>query len=130
MRNELIDLMTAYLMGWKTARDCAEWFASIDWDDSSLDPQITNVVGRMELLTTEFLEGLRPEAELWQEAAILVARETDSLYSEFTPERDLTIVTLASSSNDSPNRPLEVIVSEGGAEVSQSWSISPQLVPG
>ena len=80
MRTELIDFLTAYLMGWKTVRDCAEWLAGIDWDDSTLGPQITDVAGRMELLVTEVLEGLRPEAEFWQEAAKFVESETNSLY--------------------------------------------------
>jgi len=117
---ELVELSTAYLMGWKTIRGCAEWLASIDWSDPSLDPKSASVAGRLELLATEVLEGLRPEAEFWQDAAEFVARETNSLYSKavFTSEPHI-----AYSSNDSTNRLPELTVPAVGA--SQSWSISP-----
>jgi len=100
MRTELVDLSTAYLMGWKTIYDCAEWLVGIDWDDPGLDPETLNLAGRLELLATEVLEGLRPEAEFWQEAAEFVSRETDSLYSQ----QEFITVPVAISSNDSTER--------------------------
>lgn len=120
MRRELIDLSTAYLMGWKTLRDCAEWLAGIDWNDLNLEPETLDVVGSMELLATEVMEGLRPEAEFWQEAANFVERETNSIY---TRQVLITESNVANSFSDAPNRLLELTVMEPG--VSQSWSISP-----
>lgn len=89
-----------------------------------LKPETLDVVGRMELLATEVMEGLRPEAEFWQEATEFVARETNSLYVR----QVFPVVKVADSSNDSTTRPPEIIAT--GVVVSQSWSISPQLVPG
>ena len=82
MRTELMDLLTAYLSGWKTIRDCAEWLASLSWDDPSLDQETGNLAGRLELLATEEPEGLRPEADFWQDAAELIVRETGPLLED------------------------------------------------
>ena len=123
MRTELANLSTAYLMGWKTIRDCAEWLAGIDWDDPSLDSESLNFVGRLELLATEVLEGLRPESDFWQESAEFVARETNLLYSQPPLVSNFTV---ASSSSTSTARIPEFIGL--GVGVSQSWSISPLLV--
>ena len=125
MNTEFADVLTAYLMGWKSIRDCAEWISGIDWDDPSIDAKTRDPIARMELLSTEVMEGLRPEAEFWKEAAEFVARETGSLYSQPVLGQELTI---ADSSNNSTNWP--IIPSGAGVEVSLSWSISPQLVSG
>jgi hypothetical protein len=120
MQTELVNLSTAYLMGWKTIQDYAEWLAGIEWDDPNLDPEILNFVGRMELLATEILEGLRPEAEFWQEVAEFVARETGSVYSQQTLT---TAFAVSNSSTDIPIRSPELMVLAVGG--SQSWNISP-----
>lgn len=96
MRTELINLLTAYLMGWKSIRDCAEWLAGIDWDNSNLDSATVDLIGNIELLVTEVLEGMRPEAEFWQEAAKIVANETNSWYNQPT----IIISPVVASSND------------------------------
>lgn len=122
MRREFADILTAYLMGWKNIRDCAEWLSGIDWD-SSLSQEIKKSAGRMELLITEILEGLRPEVEFWQEAAKFVAKESDSLYSQPLSIPELTV---ADSSNDRNSLMVEITVGVGPAVgESQSWSISP-----
>ena len=123
IRTEFINLLTAYLMGWKSIRDCAEWLAGIDWESPDLDAESQNLVGRVELLVTEVLEGLRPELELWQEAANSVANESGPLYSQpmYMPE-----TTVIVSSNDKTGPIVEVIVqAEPVVEESQSWNISP-----
>jgi hypothetical protein len=76
MYNDIITLLTAYLMGWKSMAECAEWLAGIDWNDEMIDEQSANLADSIVLLTTEILEGLRPESELWGEASKLVAEET------------------------------------------------------
>jgi len=68
-------------MGWKNVRDCAEWLSGIDWN-IGLDQEDQNLAGRMELLVTEVLEGLRPEAEFWQEASQFVTSESGLLYGQ------------------------------------------------
>lgn len=127
MRNELTDILKAYLSGWKTVRDIAEWLSGIEWD-STVDSEIQQFVGCVELLTTEVLEGLRPEAEFWQEAAKLVEEESGLLYiqpvSMFEP-------IIAESSNSRSFQPIGITIGEGvAAEESLSWSISPLPVSG
>lgn len=124
MRTDLIDLSTAYLLGWKTLYDFAEWLAGIDWDDPGLDPESLKLAGRLELLATEVAEGLRPEAEFWQQVAEFVASETNFMYET---QALLTGSMQINSSNDITDRPLELTPMPG--EASQSWSISPLLEP-
>ncbi|MFO7996183.1 MAG: hypothetical protein R6U93_03415 [Dehalococcoidia bacterium] len=125
MQRELADLLTAYLMGWKNVRDCAEWLSGIDWDTNP-DRRTRQLVGGIELLTTEVLEGLRPEAEFWQEAAKFVASETGLIYGQ-----PLSMMELqrADSSNNRNSPTVEITVGAGAVVAeSQSWSISPLLV--
>jgi hypothetical protein len=79
MRGELRDLLTAYLAGWKSIIDCAEWLASLRWDDPGLDAQTRAVAGSLELVATEVMEGIRPESDFWREAADYVAGEKGSI---------------------------------------------------
>lgn len=123
IRKELTDILTAYLIGWKNIRDCAEWLSSIDWN-GNVDLESQDLLGRMELLTTEVIEGLRPEADFWTEVAEFVARESDLLFNQPTSGPSLTITN---SCNDTINPPIELIVE--GVEESPSWSISPVPEP-
>lgn len=122
MRRELANILTAYLMGWKSIRDCAEWLSSVDWN-SFIDLQTQKFIGSMELLITEVLEGLRPEVEFWQEAATFVAGESGILFSQ---PMSMAEIKINGSSNNSSNPFIEISVGVG-ADVgeSQSWSISP-----
>ena len=127
IRTEFINLLTAYLMGWKSIRDCAEWLAGIDWESPDLDAESQNLVGRIELLVTEVLEGLRPEVELWQEAANSVANESGFLYGKPMSMPETAVIV---SSNDRANPIVELIVQvEPAVKESQSWNISPLLAP-
>ena len=118
MRRQIIDLLTAYLMGWKTVRDCAEWIAGVDWNNDNLDEQTATLVGDIELLTTEVSEGLRPEAEFLAEASRLVAQETGSVYF-LQPLQEGFIVSSSNENNEYPG------IMEPEVAGSQSWSISP-----
>jgi hypothetical protein len=122
MRKDITDLLTAYLMGWKTARDCAEWIAGVDWNDASLDGGTKELVGKIELLVTEVLEGLRPEAELWAEASKLVAQETGSVYCQLSSTEDFIVTSSSNENNVFPGIMVPEVVG------SQSWNISPLLV--
>lgn len=126
MRRELADMLTSYLMGWKNVRDCAEWLSGIDWD-TNLDQRTRRLVGGMELLTTEVLEGLRSETEFWQEAAKFVASETGLIYNQPFSMMGLQV---AYSSNDRVSPIVEITVMGPAVEESPSWSISPLLVSG
>lgn len=135
MRRQLVDLLAAYLMGWKALHDLAEWLAGIDWNDPNLDLETRQLIGRFELLATEVLEGQRLEAEFWPEAVQLVAAETNSIYSRYgSPFAEASITR---SSNDVTFRPPTLVfpirpstsVVELKAEELPSWSISPRLVP-
>ena len=125
MRRELADLLTSYLMGWKNVRDCAEWLSGIDWD-TELDQATRKLIGSIELLITEVLEGLRAESEFWQEAAKIVANESGLLYVEPLSMMELQVTD---SSNDRTGPIVEITVGvESAVAGSRSWSISPQLV--
>jgi len=126
MRRQIVDLLTAYLMGWKTVRDCAEWIAGIDWNDAGLDEATKALVGEIELLVTEVLESLRPEAEFWVEASKLVAQETNSVYFR---QASTTDTVIASSSNENSVFPLAPEIKVPEVAGSQSWNISPLPVP-
>ena len=97
MNTELIDLLVAYLKGWKTISDCAEWLAGVVWDDPDLAPETRNLLGRLELIVTEVAEELRPEAEFSQEAAAIVA---PTLILAIDDRRDLSEFSLSSSNAD------------------------------
>ena len=124
MNKEFLDLLTAYLSGWKTVFDCDEWLAGIDWDDPKLSTENRSILGRLELLATEVAEGLRQEIEFSQEASAIIADATDLLY---VPQPPLTDLKTVDSSNDSMVRPEFIVILEAAA---QSWSISPRLVFG
>ena len=103
MTRDLIDLSTAYLLGWKTIYDCAEWLAGIDWDNPDLDPENLKSASLLELLATEVAEGLRLEDDFRQEASRFVASRTNFLYVRQDP---LTESRAANSSNDLTTWPL------------------------
>jgi hypothetical protein len=122
MRAELLNLAKAYLMGWKSVRDCAEWLSSVDWNDPNLDEQSQKAIGLLELLVTEVLEGRRSEADLRQEASTLVARETDSLYLPPIVRQEF-IDAVSSITTGQSSGLIEFQVVE--AAEPQPWSISP-----
>ena len=85
MKNELRKLLSAYLKGRKSLRDVAAWLATVDWDASEVSGELRAAIGRVELLTTEALGGLRGEDELRGEAASLVGMKTGSLIAAASP---------------------------------------------
>lgn len=122
MKRELVDLLKAYLMGWKTVFDCAKWLAGVDWSDPDQDADTMNEIGLMELLATEVLEGLRPETDFRQEAVALVQRESKVIY--VLP--DIAVDSPVSSAANEVIEPFGVMASE--AREPQPWNISPQPV--
>lgn len=66
---ELSDLLSAYLMGWKTLKDCAEWLSGIDWNQVGGDSELAATLGHLDLLCTEASEGLRPESDFERKAS-------------------------------------------------------------
>lgn len=114
---EFLDLLAAYLAGWRSLVDCEEWLASLDW--SELDSGMRGAAGQFELLATEVAEGLRREEEFRTEAALRVDRAKGVLYIT-TPKP----VSIASSSNDPVVR--QTFIRQDAAL--PSWSISLQGV--
>lgn len=123
MRSELIDLLAAYLSGWKTIFDCAEWLAGVKWEDLSGDPDAKEIYGELELLVTEVAEGLRAETEFSDAASDLVARVTDSRY---------LIGTAVSGPSTADSSSAEVVLTPEflvrRVVGQRSWNISPRLV--
>ena len=119
MRTEVGNLLTAYLSGWKTLGDCVEWLAGVDWDDPMLDAESRDLLGGLELLSTEIVEGFRTEDEFKQEAFQIVANATGMLYVGPT---SVTGFRTASSSTDDVPGVVELTVTL--AEGLPSWNIS------
>ena len=64
MREELVVMLGKYLQGQITLGECYGWISGVSWDDELADdPDLKTALGRFELLSIEFLEGLRPESE-------------------------------------------------------------------
>ena len=82
MYQELLNLLTSYLYGWKPLIDCYEWVSSVSWDEPEVqnNPEFREMLGRMELLTTEIIEGLRPVDEFEQEAKNIIALKTGTAF--------------------------------------------------
>jgi hypothetical protein len=78
MKKQFIDILSSYLYGWKTLRDCAEWLAGINWDDLELDSETLDLIGTSELILTEVIEGLRSESEFFNLAKDFVSKNTDT----------------------------------------------------
>lgn len=123
MRSGLIDILTAYLAGWKTMFDCAEWLSGVAWEELGRDPGMKNVLGELELLVTEVAEGLRAETAFSDAASDLVARVTGSRYVIGTAVSSPSVAD--SSSADVVLTPEFLVSSVVGQ---RSWSISPRLV--
>ena len=81
MRKELIDLLILYLQDIATLSDCYAWFSSVSWDDPEVhdDPELRRILGCLELLTMEAVEGMRPESEFRNAASSFVVGETGSV---------------------------------------------------
>lgn len=122
LKQELTDVLTAYLADWKTLLDCYMWLASVDWDDPTLDPNCQEVLGLFELLSTEVLEGFRDEIEFAQEASDFVASATGSRYA--VQELRATVSTFASSSDSNVRSLMPMVEAQGEL----SWNISPLTV--
>jgi hypothetical protein len=73
IERELSNLLSSYLLGWKSLIDFAEWLASIDWEVMDLDSQLATILGELDLLCTEVREGLRPESNFVSKVSDLVA---------------------------------------------------------
>lgn len=93
MRQEVLDLLTSYLAGWKTLQECAEWIAGVDWSQPGMDMESRQMISAVELVVTEVLEGLRPESELYKEASEIVARGGGSMFAQVGDPTPVTIVS-------------------------------------
>lgn len=121
MRTELINIATEYSMGWKTIADVSAWLASINWDEGQLDDEMQELLGSMELLVTEVLEGLRSEADFSDHVATLLINLTS-----FVANRNLNTTYISSSNSARQEYGVTFQLTKG----SQSWSISPLPVSG
>lgn len=125
MKRELTDLLIAYLAGWKTVLDINEWLAGVDWNDPAIGPENQGILGNLELLATEVIEGLRGEFEFASEVAKLVAESTNIVYGiQFT----LLHNKCADSSNDSIVLGPDINVLQ--EQRKPVWNISPRPVLG
>ncbi|GEM_PF-3411470 len=67
--NELETKLKSYIAGIVGISDLSEWLASIDWtSERQLPDADREMLGTVEVLVTEIIEGLRPESELDAEA--------------------------------------------------------------
>jgi hypothetical protein len=73
LEEQLSNLLSSYLLGRKTLRDCAEWLSGIDWEQVGTDSPLAASLGELDLLCTEASEGLRAESDLERKASEVVA---------------------------------------------------------
>jgi hypothetical protein len=52
LMNELLPVLQGYLKSSKNLRDCAEWLASVDWDDPELAEHEKKAIGLFWLQTS------------------------------------------------------------------------------
>ncbi|MDE2780512.1 MAG: hypothetical protein OXI91_12690 [Chloroflexota bacterium] len=74
--NELLRLLQDYLTSSISLAECAEWLASVDWDDPELTEDEQDAYGMFELLVTEVAEEMRDEAELRTEVQRFLSERT------------------------------------------------------
>lgn len=109
--DDLLQMLQAYVMESKGLGECAEWLASVDWDDPDLTPEQKEDLGLFELLVTEIAEGLREEQEFWEAASEYVGARTDSVYARQTFPKMPVIAGTA----DTSSLPLAGVASEAPA---------------
>ena len=82
LRKELVNILTSYLSNWDTLHDLYYWISGVSSDDPALasDRDLDETMGLLELLSTEVIEGLRPEIELIEAASAFVAAEMSRSY--------------------------------------------------
>ncbi len=112
MREELVVMLGEYLQGQITPGECYGWISGVSWDDElDNDPDLKTALGRLELLSIEFLEGLRPESEFRLAAREFVGEvlwiDIDEDLSGTAPEK----VAVSTTQEDAAQDP----VSEGVA---------------
>ena len=94
MKDELADILRAYLSGSKTMDDCYMWLSGVDWSGPGPAPEIRQILGSLELLAIEAYEGIRDESEFHEEVANFVAQATGSAAA---PESRLAVASSTSS---------------------------------
>ena len=82
LRKELVDIVTSYLSNWDTLNDLYYWISGVSSDDPALvvDQSLNETMGLLELLSTEIIEGLRPEIELIEAASAFLTVEMRRSY--------------------------------------------------
>jgi len=124
LQNSLANLLSSYLLGQKSFLECTEWFSTIDWGSIDITSKVAQMLGKLQLISTEVSEGIRLESEFQQvasEAATDIAGTACIRY--WIPRLEGLMVSSSSNDNihNSTFMPME------NREL-QSWSISPQVV--
>ena len=98
LRKELVDILISYLSNWDTLSDLYYWISGVSSDDPALvaDRGLDETMGLLELLSTEIIEGLRPEIELIEAASAFVAAEMSRSYVFW----DLPTIRVSTRSNN------------------------------
>ncbi|MDO8491984.1 MAG: hypothetical protein Q7T04_08240 [Dehalococcoidia bacterium] len=120
LEREFSDLLNAYLLGWKTLTDLREWLSSVNWEEIDVESQLAATLGELDLLCTEALEGMRPEADFERRVSDLVAataiRQTGSCLTLSVARPEIMISSSSSTAGFE-------------APVLSFWSRSPQEAP-
>lgn len=93
MNTELLDLAISYLTGEKSVKGFSEWLSGINWTNSDLDDESLRFAELADLLTTEVLEGLRFESDLWEAASKFVESRTTNLDEILSTSNSLEIIS-------------------------------------
>ena len=82
IKEELVDFLQSYLLDDVQLADVNDWLSGILWDDQEVlgDQGLMKILGSLELLALEALEGLRLEQELIDAATQVVWDSTGFRY--------------------------------------------------
>lgn len=123
IKSELLNLLSAYLVGWKNISDCSEWLSSLDWEKIDKASTFAIILGELDVLCTEILEGMRSESEFEIKVSDFVASKSCVRYS--VPR---TSIMISGSSTATTDNRTNFTVAVDSQELS-FWNISPQVAP-
>ena len=123
LESGLSDLIDSYLIGQKSLLECAEWFSTIDWTDIDVTSKLAGTIGKLQLVCTEVIEGMRLESEFEQEASRAALDINRTSCIRFFFARAEGIIVSGSSTNNIQISTMPLV----GLEL-QSLNISPEVV--
>lgn len=124
LENNLSNLLSSYLLRQKSLLECIEWFSTIDWGSIDINSEIARRIGKLQVISTEVSEGLRPESEFEKEVSEIAAKMFRTSCTRYWVSRlEVNVISSSSTANID-----NAIFTPALDLESQSWSILPPVV--